>query len=589
MKNLFATLNGYDPGMLSALAEVWGIASKSLQNDEIIARLQEAMLDPKAAEAVWERLDEPARTAVQLLVSSSRHRMKLGQFERLYGKIRKLGRAQINKEEPHKQPQSAAEALYYRGFIGEGFDKDDGDFIGFVYVPQDLTAALPLHKTSYEHLGDAAAFPEAELPAPKVVDNVQNAKPADTSIIDDMTTLLAFLQMAAADIEGMGFAAAAVAAIQPHLLHPGGARLDFLLGIGRSAGLIAAQDGKAHPRRRQARAWLNAARGEQIRQLAQAWLESKHYRDLWHIPGLDPDDSGWSYDPAPARNSVMTLFSDLAPPQDWVSVNSLIDMIKELEPDFHRPDGDYDSWYIRSETGEFLRGFESWDAVEGSLVKHYMLGPMHWLGLLDIGDDAVRLTAYGRAFLRIADWPRLAEPFYPIEIERGGRLLASRRVNRFDRFQLARFTDWVQKGDPYVYELHAASIQKAAAQGIHAGHIQAFMRRHLDGEPLPASIAKLLRNWQDGAKTSIAFETLTVLRASAEETLDRIYDIPAYRRFLGARLGPMACVIREDQWEALQAKLGEAGVAVDISGIQSNQDLPLKQPDSKEDLTNERK
>lgn len=570
MKNLFATLNGYDLGMLSALAEVWGIVSKSLQNDEIIARLQAVMLDPKAAEAVWDQLDEPARTAVQLLVSSSRHRMKLGQFERLYGKIRKLGRAQINKEKPHKQPQSAAEALYYRGFIGEGFDKVDGDFIGFVYVPQDLIAALPLHKTSYEHLEDAAAFPETELPAPNVMDNVQNARPADTSIIDDMTTLLAFLQMNPADIEGMSLAAAAVAAMQPHLLRPGGARLAFLLGIGRSADLIATSDGKAHPHRRQARTWLNAARGEQIRQLAQAWLESKHYRDLWHIPGLDPDDSGWSYDPVPARNSIMALFSDLAPPQGWISVNDLIDMIKELEPDFHRPDGDYDRWYIRSETGEFLRGFESWDAVEGSLIKHYMLGPMHWLGLLDTGDDAVRLTAYGRAFLQIADWPQLAEPFHPIEIDGGGRLLASRRVNRFDRFQLARFTRWIQKGDSYVYELHAASIQKAAAQGINAGHIQAFIRRQLDGKPLPASIAKLLQNWQGGAKTAIAFETLIVLRTSTEETLDRIYDIPAYRRFLGARLGPMACVIRQDQWEELQAKLGENGLAVDISGIQAN-------------------
>ena len=565
MKNLFATLSDYDPGMLPALAEVWGIARKSLQNDEIIARLQQVMLDPKAAEAVWDKLDEPARAAVQLLVSSSRHRMKPGQFERFYGKIRKLGRAQINKERPHQQPQSIAETLYYRGFIGEGFDNVDGDLIGFIYVPQDLIAALPLHKTSYEHLED-----EAELPAPNVIDDVQNIRPADTSIIDDMTTLLAFLQMNPADIEGMGFAAAAVAAIQPHLLNSGGLRLAFLLGVGISAGLITAPDDKAQPRRSQVRSWLNAPRAEQTQQLAQAWLESKHYRDLWHIPGLYPDDSGWSYHPDTARKSVMALLKELVPKQGWISVNELIDMMKELEPDFQRPDGDYDSWYIRNESGEYLRGFESWDAVEGSLIEYYLLGPMHWLGLLDTGDDAVRLTAYGRAFLQIADWPQLAEPFDTIEIHGDGSLLASRRVNRFDRFQLARFTGWARTGDPYVYELNAESIQKADAQGINTRHIQAFILRHLDGKPLPTSIAKLLQNWQSGAKTSITFETLVVLRASAEETLDKLYDIPAYRRFLGARLGPMACVIREDQWEELQAKLGENGIAVDISRVKSH-------------------
>ena len=567
MKNLFATLREYDPGMLPALAEVWGIHGKSLQNDEIIARLQQAMLDPPAAEAAWDQLDDAARNAVQLLVSSSRHRMKLGQFERFYGKIRKLGRAQIQKEQPHQQPQSAAETLYYRGFIGEAFDQVDGDFISFIYVPRDLAAALPLHKTSYAHLDDET---EESLPSLRVIDEAQNIRQADASIIDDMTTLLAFLQMQGADITGTNFAPAAIDAIRPHLLRPDEARLAFLLGVGISAGLIATQEGKAQPRRSQARSWLNVSRPEQIRQLSQAWLESRHYRDLWHVPDLYPDDSGWSYDAVAARSAVMALFSDLLPQQGWVSIKELIHAIKELEPDFQRPDSDYDSWYIRSQSGKYLRGFASWDAVEGALIAYYLLSPMHWLGLLDSARDALRLTAYGRAFLQITDWPQLDEPFHPIEIHPEGRLLASRRVNRFDRFQLARFTRWLEAGDPYIYQLNAQSIQQAEARGINTQHIRAFIDRQLEGKPPPPAIIRLLQNWQGGAKASITFETHIILRTTAEETLDRIYDIPAYRRFLGARLGPMACVVRPDQWEGLQAKLGENGIAVDISGIPSN-------------------
>src|SRR5579859_5992190 len=38
--------------------------------------------------------------------------------------------------------------------------------------------------------------------------------------------------------------------------------------------------------------------------------------------------------------------------------------VKEEEPDFQRPAGNYDSWYIRdAQSGEYLRGFESWDRV----------------------------------------------------------------------------------------------------------------------------------------------------------------------------------------------------------------------------------
>ena len=41
--------------------------------------------------------------------------MKIAQFERFYGKIRKLGRAQIEREQPHILGQSIAETLYYTG------------------------------------------------------------------------------------------------------------------------------------------------------------------------------------------------------------------------------------------------------------------------------------------------------------------------------------------------------------------------------------------------------------------------------------------------------------------------------------------
>ena len=245
----------------------------------------------------------------------------------------------------------------------------------------------------------------------------------------------------------------------------------------------------------------------------------------------------------------------------------MVEIIKEFEPDFQRLDGDYDRWYIRNDAGDYLSGFESWDAVEGSLIEFYIVGPMHWLGLVDVGEDVMRLTAYGRAFLRLSDWPRQTEPGARIEARNDGTLLVSRRVDRFERFQLARFAHCRASGDPYVYSIDAASIQRAGAQGITTQHIQGFISRQLDGKPLPLSVIKLLRNWQDGAKTSVTFETLIVLRTTSEETLEKIFAIPALRRFLGARLGPMACVVREDQWQALRAKLGEHAIDVDASRL----------------------
>jgi len=568
MKNLFATLNDYDAGMLPALGEIWGVDTKNLKDEDIIQQLMKTMLNPESTENVWENLEDPMRSAMQLLVSTSSHRMKTSQFERVFGEIRKLGRAKIKKEKPHQNTEPVAEVLYYRGLIAEAFDKTDDDtLISFVYVPSDLVKVLPLHKTMYENLEDEEEFPEEELPALEVIDEVKNITVADTSIVDDMTTLLAYLQAFSADVVGDGFTPHSIDAIMPYLLRQGDIRLSFLLGIGVTADLITTQDGKAYPRRTEARQWLSASRAEQTRQLAQAWLGSTHYRDMWHIPGLFPDDSGWAYDPVRARNSVTSMFTDLVPEQGWNSVNALIDMIKETEPDFQRPNGDYDSWYIRNASGEFLNGYESWDAVEGALIEFYMMGPMHWLGLVDVGDDAIRLTAYGRAFLQIAEWPQVSDEDHPIEIRDDGTLLASRRVNRFERFQLARFTAWVETGDPYVYRLNADSIQRANTQGITPQHIQAFVARQLDNKPIPTPIINLLKNWQGGATGAVTFETLLVLRTTSPEVMDKIFNAPEYRRYLGARLGPMACVIRDEQWAELREKLGEQGIEVDISGI----------------------
>lgn len=568
MKNLFATLTDYDPGMLPVLCEVWGIPSKNLTDDDMIKQLGDVMTDPSKMDAVWGKLTEPMQAALQMLASSNQNRMKSALFGRLYGDIRKLGRAQITKEKPHKITDPVAEALYYRGIIGEGFDNVDGDVIGFVYIPTDLLPALPLHKTAYENLEDEEEFPEEELPALEAIPEPAKIIAADTSIIDDMTTLLAYLQVYTADVDDDSFTDESEATILKYFLNINAIRLSFMLGIGVSANLLTTQEGKAYPRRTEVRTWLNATRAEQTRQLAQAWLGSKFYRDMWHIPGLNPDDdSGWSYDAVGARNSVMGLFTELVPEQGWSSVTSLIGMIKEIEPDFQRPNGDYDSWYIRNDAGEFLNGFESWDAVEGALIEYYMVGPMHWLGLVDVGQDAIRLTAYGRAFLQIADWPQIKDDDKPIEIRNDGMLLASRRVNRFDRFQLARFTDWLDAGDPYVYALSADSIQRAGSQGIKPEHIQAFVKRQLGDKPVPAPIVQLLNNWQGGATANATLETLIVLRTTSPEVMDGIFKNPAYRRYMGARLGPMACAVRDEQWAEFRAKLGEDGIDVDISGI----------------------
>jgi hypothetical protein len=562
MRNIARTLADSDPGLLPILAKIWDVDVRNLPTSEIIDKLSKAMLEPDRAEKIWDMLDEDQIGALKAVLGSG-GKMPANMFTRLFGEIRQMGAAQIEREKPHLNPNNSAEALFYRGLIAQAFEQAGPGARPMIYVPDDLAEVLPKNKTSYDN---AETTPAQTDHAIEPIDDVQNVRQADTSIVDDMATLLAYLQLNGAIIEGETFVQADRESLLSHFLNRDETRLAFMVGLGITADLIEVETGKAATKRAEVRRWLAGTRAAQIRQLADSWRSSATFRDLWHVPGLHPEPTGWPYDPLVARTAVLNFLNEIVPEQDWWGLEDFIEEVKATEPDFQRPGGDYSSWYIRNDKGDYLEGFESWDAVEGALLEYYITGPMHWLGLVDLGEDAARMTAYGRAFAGVIPWPNPPEPEGKITVQDDAILLVPRRVTRIDRFQVARFTTWIAAGDPYTYRLDSQGIARAAQQGINTGHISAFITRALGDKPLPPKIAQLLENWKAGPTAQVTMERLIVLRTTAPETLNLLLETPALRRYLGAQLGPMAVVVRADQWEALRGALGEHGIEAELIG-----------------------
>jgi len=570
MPNLQTMLREHDEGILPTLATVWGIKITNMKTEEQIRALNEAMQDAGKAESVWAKLSDDERQALQTLLGSNL-KMPGNMFKRLYGDIRKMGKGQIERENPHKKPATIAEGLFYKGMIGEQFIQAKKGMEPTIFVPDDLAEILPVHKTAYEGIEKEMPPPQPAMQItqlmPLEAEYIEEIQSANTSIVDDMCTLLAFLRNHTAGVMEDDFLPADVEKLMPFLLDQSPERLNFLLGIGASADLITTQDGRAYPKRSSLQKWLDSTRSEQLKTLLDAWHSSTIYRDLWHVQGLHVDhDAGFLYDPTLGREAVVSFLKQVAPESDWFAIDEFVDAAKIIDSDFQRPGGDYESWYIRNDGGEYLHGFESWDAIEGALLTFYIKKPMHWLGLVDISEDAARLTAYGRAYIGLIDFPYPPDPTENIIILEDGVLEVSRRVSRVDRFQVARFSTWGTPDDKYYYRIDAEGIEMAAAQNITTGHILAFLKKHADNKPLPDRINQLLENWQGGggSLSEVTFEQLLVLRTTSPEILDRIYNEPALRRFLGAKLGEMACVIRADQAEDLQVALGDVGIKVQI-------------------------
>lgn len=573
MTSLLHSLRERDAFLLPLLAEVWKINVDLLEPPAMIEALNRAMLDPARATVIWETLTERERGALLALLSPpSNGKMPESKFVMVFGAIRQMGAAQAEKEKPNLKPATPAEGLYYRGLIGLGFEIAETGQRRIVYIPSDLASVLPLHKTSYDDLGDEDEdIPDEERAQPlTALKEVQNQRLTDTSIVDDMTTLLAYLQLHAPLLERDSFASSDRSALSKVLLQADRARLLFLLSLGVGADLIEVQGGRALPKRTEARRWLGGSRSEQLRKLAETWRETPVYVDLWNVPGLHVETEAGTmnqYHPAGARGAVLDILKNAVPAQGWWSIDDVIENIKQDSADFQRPNSDFDSWYIRNDDGEYLSGLKSWDAVDGALLEFLITAPLFWLGLLDLADGAARLTAYGRAFLGLSAYPNPTETNDKIEVSGDGALRVSRKVARIDRFQIARFATWIGVDNGvYLYKIDADSINRAAGQGINTGHIAAFISRATGDAPLPSALASLLNNWRAGAVATVQVERVYVLRTTSPDIMKLIMETPALRRFMGAQLGEMAAIVRADNLNDLRDALGGHGIQADFVG-----------------------
>ncbi len=560
MRELLPTLFEYDPGMLAIIAHRWDVDLGTLDKREAVEALASVMLDPERAAAEWGRLSDQERGALQTLVSAPEHKMPEAQFSRFFGEIRQMGPGRRDREKPHLHPASIAETLYFRGLLAVAYDQAKTGGQRFAYVPPDLAAVMPTHATGFDvEAGDAPSRERGQF-------EPQTVQPATTSLVDDLATLLAYLQVVPTPSDHAALTAQIAEDLGTRWLgEPHPARTALLITLAGSLGLASAERGVFKPVPSHARAWLERTRPQQVRALAEGWRGSTLYNDLWHTPGLEPEDTGWRNDPLLARQTVLT-FLEMVPPDDWWPVDEFIKLVKVDEPDFQRVAGDYDSWYIRdATTGEYLRGFESWDRVDGAVLWFILTGPMYWLGLIDLGDEGAlcRLTVYGRALISAADWPDRPEEAEPVTIQPDGTIYAPRTVSRYDRFQLARITEWGPAGDPYVYHLSASGLARAAAQGISPDVIRSFLRRAGGGD-LPASVSQLIEQWEQGAGAAAQLLHAVVLRVPAEDTMKFVSETPELRRYLGAPLGPTAALVRPGQEQELAAALQAHGILVEF-------------------------
>ena len=113
------------------------------------------------------------------------------------------------------------------------------------------------------------------------------------------------------------------------------------------------------------------------------------------MPGIICEGE-WKNQPHVTREFLLNLL-DAIPGDKWWNINSFINDIKKKYPDFQRPAGDYDSWFIKRESdGQYLRGFKSWDEVDGTLIRFFITDILYWLGMVELAspEEGKEVTAF---------------------------------------------------------------------------------------------------------------------------------------------------------------------------------------------------
>ena len=544
MPDLRHSLSRMDFNQLKIVAEKWRLPFSAPDAREGVNQLIDHLLDFGALQEILENLTTPEKEAL-LWLDSLDGKEPWTHFTRRFGEVREMGAGRVDRERPDRDPISPAEGLWYRALVARGFFETDSGPLEFAYIPEDIRGLVMIV------LNPGNSSQSWEFVCRKAVPRERkHLLPASDICLDHTCTLLSGWRMN----------------LDPDVHLPGISQgeVDFYRTLFSTMSLLA-EDGTPAPEK--IRVFFDKPLGERFLLLWQSWRTSDTHQDLSLTPDIQIEGI-LELDPGRVRELLINLLKELDP-ETWWSIESFISQVKEKYPDFQRTGGEYDSWYIKSKsTGEYLRGFNHWEEVEGELLKYLLAGPMHWLGLLDLGlieEDgqpaSFRFSAYAGDLFNMQVPSIAARKPEEVQIRSKGEIRMTMNVPHKTRYQVSRFCEWYPvKAEAYLYAISPASLSRAEKQGLRVAHLLSLLMNY--AEAIPPNILAALERWEkQGVQSSVAQKT--ILRLGSPAVLKSLKKSKASRYIL-EQIGPTVVIIREGSEDKIAEVLVELGFFLEL-------------------------
>jgi hypothetical protein len=559
MYRLHRFLVDYDMTMLRTLAQNRGVTLATNRQAEAADELAARLLDPLSVRTALARLSPQGREALEVLLAAS-GRMRAPQFARRFGQVRPVGPGRLERDTSWQEPANPAEELWYTGLIFRAFDQNEAGPGEFFFIPDDLQPLLPQ--------------PQVAPPtfAVETVSTPAHPQGDELALIYDLFAYLVYLQNHDVRPYADGrLAQRDQVALRKRLANADDRRFALLCHLARRLGFVIRSGEYLRLEARPVKGWLTATSAHQLAALQEAWRDDPTWNDLCRVPALSCDqETPWQNDPVATRRALLALLAR-CPLGAWWTSGSFIANVKEIHPDFQRPDGDYTGWYLRDAvSGDYLSGFEAWDRVEGALIADLLTGPLCWLGIVTTGTGGLgtvcSLTAAGARFLGLLHGEPEAQRPSSIAVHPDFRIEIPSPASLYTRFQVERFADPLSPGssgqrsggrEVCNFHLTVGSLGRALARGIQVEQVLAFLQR-ASGHPVPPNVVGQLTLWA-GRFGQVELEEVTVLRVKNEQVLKELSLLPETRSLIGEVLSPTSILVRKQDLARLRKELQALG------------------------------
>lgn len=296
---------------------------------------------------------------------------------------------------------------------------------------------------------------------------------------------------------------------------------------------------------------------ERILSVLEKFTSLVSWNEFWDFPG--PTVTGYLGRPLSAPSGLLDarrrllLYFHL--PAGWIGLDNFLQHIQSVDYDFlfphslpgigYSPYAEYGnpfSWSFPQVRDEA----DGWGRVEGHFI-HATLHVLAWMGLVDLGYDEERLTAF--KLTAIGQWILAGgtRPEIPTE---GGRVILQPNftITAFDPVSdqtlmtLEQFAERGPSGRTTEFSLTQAAVYRGQRSGWEVPRIAAFLKE-VTGADLPGNVARTLQEWQGLYERITIYPAVTLIHAADPADLEKTGVAPEWAELMA----PTGAVLRPDR------------------------------------------